>query len=291
VTGIQFWAPTTLEEAVALMREHGAGATPIAGGTDLVVHARSARKELPSKLVHLALIEELGKLSVDAGGRLHVGAMVSHATIEASDLVRSGWSALSDASSIVGSPATRNAGTLGGNLCNGSPAMESGAPLLAYGAAVVLTSPAGSRTVELAEFMIGPGRTARRPDEIVTEVVVPRADSWHGSAYLRLGFRLAMEIAVVGAAAAVRLGAGGKVEDCRIALTAVAPTIVRATDAEKALRGQVPSAEVLARVGKAALAHSKPIDDVRAPAWYRLETTSVLTRRAIELALKRAGKT
>ena len=291
MTGIQFWAPTTLEEAVALMREHGAGATPIAGGTDLVVHARSARKELPSKLVHLALIEELGKLSVDAGGRLHVGAMVSHATIEASDLVRSGWSALSDASSIVGSPATRNAGTLGGNLCNGSPAMESGAPLLAYGATVVLTSPAGSRTVELAEFMIGPGRTARRPDEIVTEVVVPRADSWHGSAYLRLGFRLAMEIAVVGAAAAVRLGAGGKVEDCRIALTAVAPTIVRATDAEKALRGQLPSAEVLARVGKAALAHSKPIDDVRAPAWYRLETTSVLTRRAIELALKRAGKT
>jgi CO/xanthine dehydrogenase FAD-binding subunit len=179
-------------------------------------------------------------------------------------------------------------GTVGGNLCNGSPAMEIGAPLLVYGAEVTLAGPSGSRKVGMVEFMVGPGRTDRKPDEIVTGVIVPRAGIWNGSAYLRLGFRLAMEIAVVGAAAAVRLDARGRVKDCRIALTAVAPTIVRATAAEDALRGQKPTAEVLAAVGQAALTHAKPIDDVRAPASYRLETTAVMTRRAVELAVTRA---
>jgi CO/xanthine dehydrogenase FAD-binding subunit len=291
LSSVQFWEPKTVEEAVVLLHEHAPHAVPLAGGTDLVVHARSAEAELPRALIHLGLIEELGRLSVDAEGRLHLGAMGSHAMIEASELVHAGWPALVDASSIVGSPATRNVGTVGGNLCNGSPAMEIGAPLLVYGAAVMLTGSTGSRSLDLSEFMVGPGRTARKQDEIVTEVVVPRADSWQGSAYLRLGFRLAMEIAVVGAAAAVRLDRGGKVEDCRIALTAVAPTIVRATSAEDALRGQHPSADVVSRVGEAALAHAKPIDDVRAPASYRLQTTAVLTRRAVDLAVKRARLT
>jgi CO/xanthine dehydrogenase FAD-binding subunit len=291
LSSVQLWEPKTVGEAVVLMHEHAPHAVALAGGTDLLVHARSARAELPRALIHLGLIEELGRLSVDAEGRLHLGAMVSHAMIEASELVHAGWPALVDASSIVGSPATRNVGTVGGNLCNGSPAMEIGAPLLVYGATVMLTGSAGSRSIDISEFMVGPGRTARQPDEIVTEVVVPRADSWQGSAYIRLGFRLAMEIAVVGAAAAVRLERGGKVDDCRIALTAVAPTIVRATSAEDTLRGQHPSAEVLSRVGEAALAHAKPIDDVRAPASYRLETTAVMTRRAVDLAVKRARTT
>lgn len=286
--GIQFWEPETVQEAVALMQEHAPHAVPLAGGTDLIVHSRSRKKDLPQALIHLGLIAELGRLSVDAQGRLHLGAMVSHAMVEASELAQAGWPALIDASSIVGSPATRNVGTVGGNLCNGSPAMEIGAPLLVYGAHVTLASRSGSRSVELGEFLIGPGRTARKPNEIVTEVVVPRADSWHGSAYIRLGFRLAMEIAVVGAAAAVRLGAGGKVADCRIALTAVAPTIVRATGAEDALRGHEPSDEVLRRAGEAALAHAKPIDDVRAQASYRLDMTPVMTRRAVSLAVERA---
>jgi CO/xanthine dehydrogenase FAD-binding subunit len=182
-------------------------------------------------------------------------------------------------------------GTVGGNLCNGSPAMEIGAPLLVYGAQVTLAGSSGSRSLEMSEFLLGPGKTARDPNEILTGVVVPRADSWHGSAYLRLGFRLAMEIAVVGAAAAVRLGKGGKVDDCRIALTAVAPTIIRATGAEDALRGHEPTAEFVERAAQAALVQATPIDDVRAPASYRREMTAVMTRRAIDLAVKRARVT
>jgi CO/xanthine dehydrogenase FAD-binding subunit len=288
MSGVEFWEPRTVEEAVALMQEHAPRAVALAGGTDLVVHSRSRKTSLPEALIHLGRIAELNRLYVDVESRLHLGAMASHAMIEASELAQAGWPALVDASSIVGSPATRNAGTVGGNLCNGSPAMEIGAPLLVYGAQVTLAGRSGSRSLELGEFLVGPGRTARKSDEILTEVVVPRADSWHGSAYVRLGFRLAMEIAVVGAAAAVRLGEGGKVEDCRIALTAVAPTIVRATGAENALRGQEPSPVAVGRAGEAALVHAKPIDDVRAPGWYRLDTTAVMTRRAIELAVKRA---
>ena len=288
MSAVQWLEPQTLQEAVALLHEHAPGAAVLAGGTDLVVHSRARKTALPVALVHIGRIAELARLHVDSEGRLHLGAMVSHATIESSGEVKSGWPALADASSIVGSPATRNVGTVGGNLCNASPAMEIGAALIVYGAQVTLTGRSGSRTLDVAEFITGPGKTARNPDEILTEVVVPPAKSWQGSAYVRLGFRLAMEIAVVGAAAAVRLDGTGAVADCRIALTAVAPTIIRATGAEEALRGKDPSAERIAEAGEASRAHSKPIDDVRAPAWYRLDTTAAVTRRAIELALKRA---
>jgi CO/xanthine dehydrogenase FAD-binding subunit len=285
VSAVRWLEPGTLQEAVSLLQDHSKSAAVLAGGTDLIVHSRARKTALPEVLIHIGRIAELGRLQVDPEGRLHLGAMVSHAMIEASGEVNAGWPALADASSIVGSPATRNVGTVGGNLCNASPAMEIGAALLVYGAQVILTGRSGTRTLDIAEFMTGPGQTARNPDEILTEVVVPRAQSWQGSGYVRLGYRLAMEIAVVGAAAAVRLDEAGKVADCRIALTAVAPTIIRATGAEAALRGNDPSPERLRLVGEAARAQAKPIDDVRAPAWYRLDTAATVTRRAIGLAL------
>ena len=288
MNAVQWLQPGTLQEAVALLHEHAPGAAVLAGGTDLVVHSRARKAAVPAALIHIGQIAELGRLQVDSEGRLHLGAMVSHAMIEASSEMRAGWPALVDASSIVGSPATRNVGTVGGNLCNASPAMEIGAALIVYGAQVTLANRSGSRTLDVAEFLTGPGKTARNQDEILTEVVVPPAQSWQGSAYVRLGFRLAMEIAVVGAAAAVRVDEAGTVADCRIALTAVAPTIIRATAAEAALRGHEPSSQRIGEAGEAARSHAKPIDDVRAPAWYRLDTTAVVTRRAIELALKRA---
>ena len=289
MSAVQWLEPRTLEEAIALLHEHAPSAAILAGGTDLVVHSRARKTALPGALVHIGRIAELGRIEVDPEGRLHLGALVSHALIESSAEVKAGWPALVDASSIVGSPATRNVGTIGGNLCNASPAMEIGAALIVYGAQVTLTGRSGSRSLDVAEFLTGPGQTARRQDEILTEVVVPPAKSWQGSAYVRLGFRLAMEIAVVGAAAAVRLE-GGAIADCKIALTAVAPTIIRASGAEAALSGGAPSPERIKAAGEAARAHARPIDDVRAPAWYRLDTTAAVTRRAIELALERASR-
>src|SRR5439155_842317 len=156
----------------------------------------------------------------------------------------------------------------------------------------------GERTIPVGELFVGPGRTARAQDEVLAEVLVPRLGERSGSAYLRLEFRRAMEIAIVGVTAAVRLDPGGAVADCRIALTAVAPVIVRAPDAERLLRGAVGARgnpptpwgaqrTLLAQAGELAAAASTPIDDVRAPAGYRRETVKVLTVRALRRALER----
>ena len=158
---------------------------------------------------------------------LVLGALVNHAEIEASDDVRPAGRGLADGSALVGSPATRNVGTIGGNVMNASPAMDTGAPLLVLGAEVELRSQAGSRTVAVVRSVDGPGRDlAPATDELCVAVQVPALPARSGSAYVRLEYRRAMEIAVVGAAAAVTLNGDGDVEACRVALTAVAPTIV-----------------------------------------------------------------
>jgi CO/xanthine dehydrogenase FAD-binding subunit len=286
---VQFYQPQSLQEAVGLLSTHAPGARPLAGGTDLVVHTRQGRGPLPETLVHLGAIPGLSAIAADAAGVLHIGAMASHGDVERSTIVQKNWTALADASAIVGSPATRHVGTIGGNLCNGSPAMEVGGPLLAFDATIRLLGPAGERSMPLAQFFVGPGSTARAQDELLVEVQVPPIGGPHGSAYLRLEFRKAMEIAIVGATALVQHTAQGAIGDCRIALTAVAPTIVRATEAEQALRGTTGTADDLARAGDLAAAACSPIDDVRAPAWYRRDMVKVLTVRALRRALERAG--
>ena len=287
----QFFQPETVEEAVSLLSRHAPAARPLAGGTDLVVHARGGRGALPATLVHLGRIPGLKTITVDEEGVLHIGATASHADVEASRVVKQGWTALADASAIVGSPATRHVGTLGGNLCNGSPAMESGGPLLAFDASVLLRGPKGERVLPLATFFIGPGKTARAQDELLAEIRVPllAADGVvrSGSAYLRLEFRRAMEIAIVGVSAALGLDAAGTIRVCRVALTAVAPVILRAPEAEAALLGTSGDELSLARAGELAAAASTPIDDVRAPALYRREMVKVLTMRALRRALER----
>ncbi len=280
--------PRTLDEAIRTLRDDVEAAV-LAGGTDLVVHSRSRRVPLPRKLVSLDRLDDLHRIFIGEAGSLHLGATATHAMIEENAAIRTGWTALVDAASIIGSPATRHLGTVGGNLCNGSPAMELGGPLLAYDAQVVLTSSSGSRALRLDEFLLGPGRTARRRDELVTEVIVPAlTTSASGSAYARLGFRESMEIAIVGVTAAISLDGDGRVSACRIALTAVAPTVVRAAQAESVLLGQEPSPNLLSEAADRALLNASPIDDVRAPAEYRRLTTPVMTLRALELALRRA---
>lgn len=290
---VQFFQPQTLDEAVGLLSQHAPEARPLAGGTDLVVHARGGRGALPATLVHLGHIPGLNAIATDDASVLHLGAMASHADVEASSVVRRGWTALCDASAIVGSPATRHVGTVGGNLCNGSPAMEIGGPLLAFDAMVRLVGPQGERILPLSEFFVGPGRTARAQDELLAEALVPPLDgdgmARGGSAYLRLEFRRAMEIAVVGVTAAVGLDAGGSIKDCRIALTAVAPVVLRVPAAEQALIGGTGQDAVLAEAGALAAAASAPIDDVRAPAAYRREMVKVLTVRALRRALERSA--
>lgn len=284
-----FHAPDTLDDALRLLAELGPRAGVVAGGTDIVVAARGGRKPLPEAIVAIDRLPGLAGLSETADGGLRIGALVTHADLERSALVCERWAALSDSCALVGSPATRHLGTLGGNLCNASPAMETGSPLLVFDASVELRSAAGSRSVPVGGFITGPGRSVLAPGELLVAVVVPARPAGRvGSAYLRLEYRAAMEIAVVGAAALVALDGDGRCTEARIAITAVAPTVIRVEAAERVLRGHAPTAEIIAATAAAAGEAARPIDDVRASARYRTAMVPVIVRRALEAALVRA---
>jgi CO/xanthine dehydrogenase FAD-binding subunit len=280
-----FTAASSLSDALAALAADP-DARPVAGGTDLVVASRQGRRPLPSSLVAIDRIGELDGQRVDEAG-LTLGALTTHTWLASSPDVRSGWTALADASAIVGSPATRGTGTLGGNLVNASPAAETTAPLVVFAASVTLASSSGRREVAVAELATGPGRTVLTPGELLVSVSVPRPAAGSGSAYIRLEYRQAMEIAVVGAAVLVTVD-GGRIADARIALTAVAPTIVRASAAEAALGGTSADAIDGPALGELIAGAARPIGDVRASQDYRSAMVAVVARRALAAALIRA---
>ena len=281
-----FATATTLDEALAAL---AGGARPVAGGTDLVVGARQGKAPLPESLV---AIHRLGELHLvdESGGGLRLGALVTHREIAASPAVRDRFTALADASAIVGSHATRAQGTIGGNLMNASPAMETGGPLVCLGATVTLRSATSERTVLVEELFAGPGMTVATPGELLVSVDVPAPPPGTGSAYVRLEYRRQMEIAVVGATAAVTLH-GGTVTGVRSALTALAPTIRRVPAAEEALTGGTGDAAAIAAAAREAAEAAAPISDVRASERYRRAMAEVIARRALEIAVARGGGT
>ncbi len=277
-----YTAATTLDEALAAL---AAGSRPVAGGTDLVVGARQGKAPLPDAVVAIHRLGELHGIAEHDGG-LRIGALASHADIVAHAAVRERFTALADASAIVGSHATRNVGTLGGNVMNASPAMETGGPLLCFGAEVVLASPGGERRLGLDRLLTGPGRTDARPGELLVAIEVP-ARARGGSCYARLEYRRQMEIAVVGVTCVVALD-GDRIASARVAITALAPTIVRVPDAEAALTGSDGGADAVAAAAAAASAAARPIADVRASVEYRRAMAAVIAGRAITAAVARA---
>jgi CO/xanthine dehydrogenase FAD-binding subunit len=278
-----FATATNVDEALSAM---AGGARPVAGGTDLVVGARQGKAPLPSSLVAIHRIAELQGIGESDDG-IRLGSLVRHAALVEHPLVRERLTALADASAIVGSHATRAQGTLGGNLMNASPAMETGGPLMCLGARAVLRSSSAERTVPVADLFTGPGSTVAAPDELLIAVDVPFPPAGTGSAYVRLEYRRQMEIAVVGATALVTLDAG-TVSDAAVAITALAPTIRRVPEAEAALRGSSGDDDAIAAAAGAAAAAAAPISDVRASEHYRRAMAEVIARRAIGIALRRA---
>jgi len=279
-----FATATTVEEALAALSQ---GARAVAGGTDLVVGARQGKAPLPDALVAIHRVSELHALDEAAGGGLRLGALVTHAEIAARPAIRDRFTALADASAIVGSHATRAQGTIGGNVMNASPAMETGGPLICLGATATLRSVGGTRTVPVEELFAGPGATTATTDELLVAVDVPAPAPGTGSAYVRLEYRRQMEIAVVGATAVVTLS-DGRASDARIAITALAPTIRRVPGAEAALAGTEADEASIAAAAHAAGAASTPISDVRASERYRRAMAEVIARRAVEIAVARA---
>lgn len=281
--GGRFTAPADLADA---LKAAATGARPVAGGTDLVVGTRQGKWTLPEDLVSLHRVGELRGISETSGG-LRIGATTSHAELADHPAIRERWTAIADAASIVGSPATRYVGTLGGNLANASPAAETSGPLLCFDAQVELRSEGtGDRRVALEDLFAGPGRTTMRPDELIVAVELGEL-AGAGSCYVRLEFRRQMEIAVVGATAVVAFD-GGVVSDARIAITALAPTVRRVAAAESALVGTDGGGEAAATAGRLAAEAAAPISDVRASLEYRRAMAAVVVRRAIGGAVARA---
>ena len=280
---MSFTIARTLDDALTAL---AAGARPIAGGTDLVVSARHGKAPLPDDLVAIDRLAELKGITETAAG-ISIGALVTHHDIETHPLLTTVYAGLADGTALVGSPSTRHIGTLGGNIMNGSPAMDTGAALQVLGAEVELRSLRGSRRVPIADLWAGPGRTTAEPDELCVAVHLPAPEGAANSAYLRLEYRRAMEIAVVGAAAAVTLGDDGSVAALSVALSAVAPVIVSVTGLEALVGHSV--AEAAAEAGALASAQATPISDVRASDRYRRHTVGVMARRAVEAAARRAA--
>ncbi|MCZ6661794.1 MAG: FAD binding domain-containing protein [Actinobacteria bacterium] len=274
----------SLEEALTAL---AAGARPVAGGTDLVVGARQGKAPLPTSLVAIDRLAELTQIEPTDGG-IRIGASVTHARLLTDPTIVSNYTALADAAALVGSPSTRNVGTLGGNVMNASPAMDTGAPLMVLGAVAKVQSERGSRTVDLSDLWTGPGQTSAKVDELCVAIDLPSRPARSGSAYVRLEYRRAMEIAVVGAAASVTLADDGTISDGSVALSAVAPTIIEVDGVAEIMAGHLSDA-VGAAIAAAAAEAAEPISDLRASDSYRRHTVGVMAARAVDAAARRAA--
>lgn len=276
-----YHAPAALAEAARLLTELE-GASLFAGGTDLFVEIREGLR-ICAHAINLKHIAGLDELSFDPVSGLKVGALVTVREIETSPFVRAHYPDLAAAARSLGSIQVRNRATLAGNICRASPSADCSPPLVAGDATVVIHGLCGGRRMKIEDFFLGPGKTALRAGEIVIRVEAPPPLPGGGRCYLKLGRRLAMELATVGVAANLRVERG-RCADVRIALGAVAPTPMRARRAEAALLGRPLSAETLAEAALAAMEECAPIGNVRASAGYRREMVGVLSRRAIESA-------
>ena len=277
----RYVAPRSLDEALAILA--GGSVSVLAGGTDLMPQARAGRKPLQPVLMNIRRVPELTGISTGSGG-IRIGALVTITELRDSALVRERLDLLWQACDHFASDQIRNMATVGGNLCNASPAGDTLVPLLALEARVVLAAGNGdghrTRQVPLAQFFTGPGQSCRKPDELLVAVEVPAPPAGFAGAFYKHGIRPALDISAISIAAGGRRD-GAVLRDVRIAFGAVAPTPIRAARAEAALEGRTPDAATLEAAAQAALEDIHPISDVRASDWYRRELVHNLLKRVI----------
>jgi len=273
--------------AVALLAKHGREAKILAGGTDLLVELKSAA-HAPAAVIDISRVAELKGIAVTDEG-LRLGALVTHSEIIGSALIREVFPGLADAARSIGAVQTRNLATLGGNLMSCVPSMDSGPMLLALDARVTVESPGGRRRIPLNELFVGPRKTSLGPDELLVEIVIPKRHLGKPAAFQKFGLRKGQALALVNAAASFWIDRDkNSFREIRIALGAVAPTVIRAAKAEAYLEGRPITLEAMIEAGRIAATEAKPISDFRASAGYRHDLTAVLARRALESAYARA---
>lgn len=279
-----YFEPRTIEEVVSLLESHQEKAKPIAGGTDLLVWMKMGRMN-PRCLINIARIPALRFLIEDKG--LRIGALTTFRELEKNPLIEKKYTALYEAARAVTSVQIKNMGTIGGNLCNASPAADSAPPLIAFGGRVKLLDKKQERVLPLEEFFVGNGQTVITPGELLVEVQVPEFSGPTGSAFIKMA-RVAADLAKISIAVMV-VREGDVCKDCRIAMGGVAKVPLRLKKTEGVLRGGKLGRDLVEKAGLAASQEIQPRSR-RSTAFYKKEVTKVLIRDSLNLAWKRAEK-
>ena len=284
--GMRYEAPDSLDAAVALLAGASGEVRLLAGGTDLLVQLRSDLIE-PELVVDVKKIPEMRRITAEDGG-FRIGAAVACAELGEHPLVKKAWPGVVEAAELIGSTQIQGRATMGGNLCNASPAADSVPAMIAADAVVTVVGPDGRREAPVEDIATGPGETSLAKGEIVVSIFLPARPPRSGDAYLRFIPRTEMDIAVVGAGISLTLDEGGACSAARVALGAVAERVLLVPAAAEGLIGAPVDAAALERLAEAASAACRPIDDKRGTKEYRIKVAGVLARRAAQKALERA---
>jgi len=284
---MRYEVPSTAGEAVGLLEAEGGLSRILAGGTDVLVQLRSGMVE-PDLIVDIKKIAGMRDIVAEAGG-FRIGAAVSGAELGEHAGVRAAWPGVVEALELIGSTQIQGRATMVGNLCNGSPAGDSVPAMIAADAIASITGPGGERTCPVADIPVGPGRTSLAKAEFITSIFLPARADHSSDAYLRFIPRTEMDIAVASAGVSLSLDAGGTCTHARVALGAVAPTVVLVADAGAALVGTKLDDNALEAMGAACTAACNPIDDKRGTIEFRKDVAAVLAKRAAKIAYSRAG--
>jgi carbon-monoxide dehydrogenase medium subunit len=279
----EYFEPETLEDAIELLSKYGREAKVLAGGTDLLVKMKQRVIE-PKYIINIKRIRELAFIE-RREDYVAIGAATKLRTLEKSELIRTKFPALYEAIKSMAGIQVRNMATIGGNLCNASPAADTAPPLLVLDAKLKLLSKEGVRVISIGDFFIGPGRTILKPNELLTEILIPYSDEGVASAFIKIA-RTAMDLAKVNVAASLKTE-NEVITDVKIALGSVAPTPIRAFEAEKSLIGKEYNEENVRIAAEIASKEIKPITDIRSTAEYRREVTKVIVRDVLMKAYER----
>lgn len=284
---MRYEAPTTTKDAVTLLSKTKGSVFVLAGGSDLLVRMKGGFVE-PDLLVDIKRIPAMGEIKKTAAG-FRIGAAVPCAAMGENAALKKAWPGVVEAANLIGSDQVQSRCTVAGNLCNASPAADSVPALVAARAKAIVVGPKGRRTVPVEKVVAGPGKTTLGKGEVIEAITLPVPKGKTGDAYLRFTPRTEMDIAVCSAGVCLTLGRGGVVEDARVVLGAVAPTVVLVPAAAKAIIGTKLDDAALAALAKACEDACAPIDDKRGTIEFRTEVAGVLARRAAKIAYQRAG--
>ncbi|MCY1127179.1 xanthine dehydrogenase family protein subunit M [Frigidibacter sp. RF13] len=286
---MRYHTPTSFQEASRLAAASGGLLRYLAGGTDVLVQMRAGMVQ-PDELIDLKHIPGVFDISRTADGGWRIGVAVPGRALGAHEALCRDWPGVVEGMNLVGSTQVQGRATLVGNLCNGSPAADSVPGLVAAGATVTVTGPDSSREMPVEAIPTAPGRTALKKGELISAVTLPPRGPRGGDAYLRFIPRTEMDIAVVGAAVNLTLD-GDRIATARVALGAVAPTVLLVEEAAKAIIGSTLDDAALDRLAAASSAAAKPISDKRGTVEFRVDVAGVLARRAAQIAYDRAKGT